>query len=120
VANLTRIQREDGERQAAMARAYLIDRLDECFKPTHPLGRLLKDLEKPLQDIGMSPVDVMQRIQVALFPEEFLPDEEVEEMKRLARNKKHQTMAGMLPGSTRMAGDRLAALIEKTLKKKAA
>lgn len=97
-----------------MLRSFMIDRLDRCFLPSHPLGILLKDIAPALKDHGYSVVDVMQRIQVALFPEEFLPDEQTEELRRQARNKKHQKIAGLLPGSDRMQAKRIEQFIRMT------
>lgn len=118
MAYLTTIQRDDGKRAAALVRSRLIDDLDRCCHPDHPLGGLVRQIRtQSLQDLGMTEVDFVQRLQVALFPEEFLPDEETEELMRIARNKKHQKIAGLLPGSSRMQAKRLEAFIrEKWLK----
>lgn len=115
--NRRRIDITDTKRAAEMLRSELIDRLDRSFMPDHPLGRLILNCETGIIESGYSKVDFMQAIQIALFPEAFLPDEDIEEMIREARNNKHKQIAGIMPGSTRRHSGRLWAFLSEMTKR---
>lgn len=115
--NYRRIDINDTRRAAGMLRSEMIERLDRCFMPDHPLGRLIADCEPGIVDCGHTKIDFMQAVQIALFPEEFLPDDEIEDMIREARNEKHTKISGLLPNSTRRHSGKIWAFLSEMTKR---